>query len=153
MPIFLKKGTSLRRGFLMEKNKMLRSYQSDLYNRSRQALLSCRGVCIVAPCRSGKSYIVLEIVRHAMIKKSSVLILAHRNILLDQHRRLITECFRLMGVSDDKSQRLISSFSDSVLYHLAGDSIVTTCLMAIFSQCLDIDWVAKAKEAKLVSHK
>jgi len=63
------------------------------------------------------------------------------------------ECFRLMGVSDDRSQRLISSFSDSVLYHLAGDSIVTTCLMAIFSQCLDIDWVAKAKEAKLVSHK
>ena len=63
------------------------------------------------------------------------------------------ECFRLMGVSDDRSQSLISSFSDSVLYHLAGDSIVTTCLMAILSQCLDIDWVAKAKEAKLVSHK
>ena len=63
------------------------------------------------------------------------------------------ECFRLMGVSDDRSQRLISSFPDSVLYHLAGDSIVTTCLMAIFSQCLGIDWAAKAKEAKLVSHK
>lgn len=63
------------------------------------------------------------------------------------------ECFRLMGVSDDRSQSLISSFSDSVLYHLASDSIVTTCLMAILSQCLDIDWVAKAKEAKLVSHK
>lgn len=63
------------------------------------------------------------------------------------------ECFRLMGVSDDRSQRLISSFPDSVLYHLAGDSIVTTCLMAIFSQCFGIDWAAKAKEAKLVSHK
>jgi DNA-methyltransferase (dcm) len=59
------------------------------------------------------------------------------------------ECFRLMGVSDDRSQSLISSFPDSVLYHLAGDSIVTTCLMAIFSQCFGIDWVAKAKEAKL----
>ena len=77
---------------------MLRSYQADLYDRSRQALLSCRGVCIVAPCRSGKSYIMLEIVRNAMIKHSSVLILAHRNILLDQHRRLITEGARIESV-------------------------------------------------------
>ena len=77
---------------------MLRNYQIDLYNRSRQALLSCRGVCIVAPCRSGKSYIMLEIVRHAMIKHSSVLILAHRNILLEQHRRLITEGARIESV-------------------------------------------------------
>lgn len=77
---------------------MLRDYQKDLYIRSRQALLSCRGVCIVAPCRSGKSYIMLEIVRHAMEKRSSVLILAHRNILLDQHRKLITEGARIESV-------------------------------------------------------
>lgn len=60
------------------------------------------------------------------------------------------ECFRLMGVSDDRSERLLEMFPDSTLYHLAGDSIVTTCLMAIFSQCFGIDWQGKAKEGKLI---
>ena len=39
----------------------------------------------------------------------------------------------------------------STLYHLAGDSIPTTCLMAIFAQFYDgLNWLAKAKERGIV---
>ena len=66
--------------------------------------------------------------------------------------RMLTpkERFRLMGVSDGSFSLIKEGFADSVLYHLAGDSIVTTCLMAIFSQCFGIDWQGKAKEGKLI---
>lgn len=36
--------------------------------------------------------------------------------------------------------------SQKVSYHLAGDSIVTTCLMALFGQMLDTDWETKIRE-------
>ena len=56
-----------------------------------------------------------------------------------------TECFRLMGVKDEDSSKL-NELSNMVKYHLAGDSIVTTVLMAIFGELLDIDWKEKIKE-------
>lgn len=40
------------------------------------------------------------------------------------------ECFRLMGVKDEDFDRIKDEFSDSTLYHLVGDSIVTTVIMA-----------------------
>lgn len=46
------------------------------------------------------------------------------------------ECFRLMGVKDDDFDRVAKNQSKSSLYHLAGDSIVTNCLMAIFNEML-----------------
>lgn len=46
------------------------------------------------------------------------------------------ECFRLMGVRDKDYDKLKGKFSDSALYHMAGDSIVVNVLMAIFSQML-----------------
>ena len=49
-----------------------------------------------------------------------------------------TECFRLMGVKDSDSNKLDQSNSSK--YHLAGDSIVTTVLMAVFGQLLGIDY-------------
>lgn len=55
-----------------------------------------------------------------------------------------TECFRLMGVKDEDSEKL-ADISDSVKYHLAGDSIVTTVLMAIFGELLEIPWQEKAE--------
>lgn len=54
------------------------------------------------------------------------------------------ECFRLMGVSDEDIAKL-HGISDSTKYHLAGDSIVTTCLMAIFGEMLGIDWKEKVR--------
>lgn len=44
------------------------------------------------------------------------------------------ECFRLMGVKDEDFNKIKDKFSDSTLYHLAGDSIVVNVLMAIFKQ-------------------
>lgn len=54
------------------------------------------------------------------------------------------ECFRLMGVKDAEFERVRQHQSDSTLYHLAGDSIVTTVLMAIFGELLGIEWEEKA---------
>lgn len=57
------------------------------------------------------------------------------------------ECWRLMGVKDEDFEKVQKNQSKSKLYHLAGDSIVTTCLMAIFGQMLDVDWETKIREA------
>lgn len=50
------------------------------------------------------------------------------------------ECFRLMGVKKDDYERVAKHQSVSSQYHLAGDSIVTTCLMAIFGELLSVDY-------------
>lgn len=56
------------------------------------------------------------------------------------------ECFRLMGVNNEDYKKLKKTQSKSSLFHLAGDSIVTTCLMAIFGQMLHIDYKSKIDE-------
>ena len=53
------------------------------------------------------------------------------------------ECFRLMCVKDEDFDKVAKNQSDSSLYHLAGDSICIFCLMALFSQMLDINWEEK----------
>lgn len=68
---------------------MLRDYQEDVYIRAREELRHYNGVVVVLPCRSGKSYVMEEVCKAAQNKKTNVLILAHRNILLEQHRELI----------------------------------------------------------------
>ena len=50
------------------------------------------------------------------------------------------ECFRLMGLKDEDIDLVMENQTNSSAYHLAGDSIVTTCLMAIFGELLGIDW-------------
>lgn len=56
------------------------------------------------------------------------------------------ECFKLMGVRQKDFETIRQNQSKSSCYHLAGDSIVTTVLMAIFGQMFDIDWKAKINE-------
>lgn len=46
------------------------------------------------------------------------------------------ECFRLMGVKDEDFDKIEKNQSNSSLYHLSGDSIITDVLMAIFKQML-----------------
>ena len=53
------------------------------------------------------------------------------------------ECFRLMGLKDEDIELISNGQTNSALYHLAGDSIVTTCLMAIYSELLGINWEDK----------
>lgn len=56
------------------------------------------------------------------------------------------ECFRLMGVKSEDFERIAKNQSMSSLYHLAGDSIVTACLMAIFGLLLEVDYKQKITE-------
>lgn len=44
------------------------------------------------------------------------------------------ECWRLMGFSDEDFEKAEKVNSNTQLYKQAGNSIVVTCLMAIFSQ-------------------
>lgn len=46
------------------------------------------------------------------------------------------ECWRLMGVKDEDFEKVAKNQSNSSLYHLAGDSIITNVLMAIFKPML-----------------
>ena len=50
------------------------------------------------------------------------------------------ECWRLMGFLDSDFDKVDSELSNSRLYHIAGDSIVTWVLMAIFSTLLGLDY-------------
>lgn len=56
------------------------------------------------------------------------------------------ECFRLMGVKREDYEAAAKHQSVSSQYHLAGDSIVTACLMAIFGELLTIDYNTKITE-------
>lgn len=63
-------------------------------------------------------------------------------VLNDLRIRKLTpkECFRLMGVKDEDYEKVAKNQSNASLYHLAGDSLITTIMMALFSQMLDINW-------------
>lgn len=56
------------------------------------------------------------------------------------------ECFRLMGVKGEDFEKVANNQSTSSLYHLAGDSIVTACLMAILGNLLGVDYQSKINE-------
>jgi DNA (cytosine-5)-methyltransferase 1 len=56
------------------------------------------------------------------------------------------ECFRLMGFSDEDYNNAAKRQSISSLYHMAGDSICTTVLVAIFGKLLGIDWKKTIKQ-------
>jgi len=81
----------------------LRDYQQDVYDRAREQLRHHKGVVVVLPCRSGKSYVMEAMCKSAQEKGSHVLILAHRNILLEQHRDLI----------DYPNVRIVSVFTEA----------------------------------------
>lgn len=55
-------------------------------------------------------------------------------------RKLVPcECMKLMGFSKTQYED-ISNFNDSAVYHVSGDSIVTTCLIALFGELTDLDY-------------
>lgn len=56
------------------------------------------------------------------------------------------ECFRLQGVKDEDFEKIRKNQSKSSCYHLAGDSITTSVLMAIFGEMLEMDWRSKVDE-------
>lgn len=50
------------------------------------------------------------------------------------------ECLKLMGFSKDDYDAIKDEFGDGAIYHVAGDSIVTCCLVALFGTMTDIDY-------------
>lgn len=56
------------------------------------------------------------------------------------------EGFRLMGVKEEDFAKIKDDFTYRQLMHFAGDSIVTTCLMAIFGELLEVDYEPKIRE-------
>lgn len=60
-----------------------------------------------------------------------------------------TECFRLMGVKDEDSEKL-NHLSNSVKYHLAGDSIVVNVLETIFKSILIDNPIVDKKPIRLI---
>lgn len=53
---------------------------------------------------------------------------------------------RLQGLKDEDIVKIMKNQSDASGWHLFGDSICCSVLMAIFSQMLDINWLDKFKE-------
>ena len=53
------------------------------------------------------------------------------------------ECGKLMGVLPEDIEKIGKNQSRSSQYHLYGDSIVTTVLMAWFGELFDVDWKSK----------
>lgn len=55
------------------------------------------------------------------------------------------ECLKLMGFSEEDYNAISKEFSNSAIYHVAGDTIITTCLMSIFGTMLDVDYRTKVE--------
>ena len=84
----------------------LRQYQQDIFDKSIDAFKGgAKGICCVLPCRSGKSYIMARMIKGA---KGNVLVLAHRNTLINQHKELLES----LGVLTDKV-RVESVFTEA----------------------------------------
>ena len=65
----------------------LRDYQQEIFDKATKAFLSgAKGVCLVLPCRSGKSYVMARMI---LGSKGNVLVLAHRHTLIKQHKELL----------------------------------------------------------------
>lgn len=56
------------------------------------------------------------------------------------------ECFKLQGVKEEDFRKVEENQSNASLYHLAGDSITTSVLMAIFGEIFGVDYENKIHE-------
>lgn len=84
----------------------LRDYQRDAFNDIVKAFHNgAKGVCMVLPCRSGKSYIMAKLIEQVSCQ---VLVLAHRHTLIAQHKELLDS----LGVLTEKV-RVESVFTEA----------------------------------------
>lgn len=66
------------------------------------------------------------------------------------------ECMKLMGFTKEDYQALVDiGMSDSAIYHMAGDSIITTCLVALLNPLVNeehthIDIINNYVERKII---
>ncbi len=84
----------------------LRPYQQDVFNKATDAFRhGARGILCCLPCRSGKSYVMAEMIERA---RGNVLVLAHRHTLINQHKELL----KSLGILTDKV-RVESVFTEA----------------------------------------
>lgn len=81
----------------------------------------------------------IELLRSAFVEKGT------NSIFIDNEEKRIRtltskECFRLQGVKDEDYFKIKPNQSETGLYHLAGDSICSVCLVGIFGQLLGFEW-------------
>jgi DNA repair protein RadD len=69
----------------------LRPYQTDVAERVERALEAGERPIIVAPTGSGKTVIFCELIRRAVAKHKTVLVLAHRREIIDQTSRKLSD--------------------------------------------------------------
>ena len=124
--------------------KYINSYD-DKYKVSDNNLVGNKIVASAVTTREGStradasSYISKDLPENTNI--------AGKDMTRYQVRKLTErECFKLMGVKQEDFEKIRENQSKSSCYHLAGDSIVTTVLMAIFGQMFDVDWETKIDE-------
>lgn len=111
-------------GLLKEGMVINHSYTNGLNGKnpnSRQTLKdyieSTNGVCNCLTTRPDVLGIAVENLKNLRIRKLTP-----------------KECFRLMAVRDENFERIAKNQSNASLYHLAGDSIVVSVLVAILGQ-------------------
>lgn len=111
-------------GLLKEGMVINHSYTNGLTGKnpnSRQSLEdyieSTNGVCNCLTTRPDVLGIAVENLKNLRIRKLTP-----------------RECFRLMAVRDENFDRIAKNQSNASLYHLAGDSIVVSVLVAILGQ-------------------
>lgn len=86
----------------------LRDYQQKAYDETLKAFKEGnKGVCVVLPCRSGKSFVMAKMAQSSASKNKKVLILAHRINLLGQHEEL----FKKLNL-DTENIRINSVFTE-----------------------------------------
>ena len=127
---------------LSDKMKRYINSYDDKYQVSDSKLTLNKSIASPVTTREGcsradaSSYISKDFPENANVAKL--------NLVPYRVRKLTEkECFRLMGVKDNDFAKVRANQSKSSCYHLAGDSIVTTCLMALFGEMIDVNWEEK----------
>lgn len=89
-------------------------------------------------CNKGTQYHLQNRVYSSSSSSSAITTAYQPSYEMDSDIRKLTprECFRLMGLYDNEIDKIIDKFSDAILYHLAGDSIVVQVLENIFKELL-----------------
>lgn len=89
---------------------MLRDYQQDLYRKTVEAFKQgFRRPLVVAPCGAGKSYLFAEMIRRT---KGEVLVLTHRQELMDQHLDLLCK----LGIHNARVAMILTELNRLGMY-------------------------------------
>lgn len=126
--------------YYLDRNRSERFINTKLTKDIARTLLAnksfCGGGCLMVKANTMTEQELLELSKDYALNSNKYDEDENNNTNPNFRIRKLTprECWRLMGVKDEDYEKVAKNQSNSSLYHLAGDSIVTNVLMAIFSQ-------------------